>query len=109
MATVATTVIERRGEIRRAAVIDGAPAHAVLRPGVPVILINITSRAALLESECRLRPGARTEMQLGTGRARISVRGQVARCYVSALAPLTYRGVLMFETAVNLADCGWDG
>ena len=42
----------------------------LLRPGQPVTLINICSRAALVESGARLRPGAQTEMQLaGAGRA----------------------------------------
>ena len=45
--------------------------RAVLRPGQPVTLLNISSRAALVESAARLRPGAHTEMQLaGRRRAR---------------------------------------
>jgi hypothetical protein len=74
----------------------------VLRPGQPVILINICSRAALVESATRLRPGAHTEVQLvGSGR-RESVKGRLDRCYVAALAPLRYRGVLLFDECVDL-------
>jgi hypothetical protein len=104
MAPVALDLIERRRERRRA---GGGPrwrVHAVLRPGQPVTLLNISSRAALVESGARLRPGAHTELQLAAPGARASVRGRLERCHVAALAPLRYRGVLMFEQVVDVGD-----
>jgi hypothetical protein len=73
-----------------------------LRPGQPITLINICSRAALVESAARLRPGAHTEMQLTRAGKRESVRGRLDRCYVSALEPLRYRGVLMFDECLDI-------
>jgi hypothetical protein len=71
--------------------------EAVLRPGQKVLLVNINSRAALVESHARLRPGANTELHLVMRDGRASIRGRLDRCYVSALDPLRYRGVLVFE------------
>ena len=104
MAPVGLDLIERRREHRRA---GGGPrwrVHAVLRPGQHVTLVNISSRAALVESGARLRPGAHTELQLAAAGARASVRGRLDRCHVAGLAPLRYRGVLMFEHVVDVGD-----
>ena len=68
------------------------------------MLLNINSRAALVESEARLRPGAVTELQLARKDGRTSVRGRLDRCYVSALEPLRYRGLLVFEQRLELED-----
>jgi hypothetical protein len=102
MATVALEASERRGERRLQ---GGGPrfgAGAVLRPGQPVVLVNISSQAALVESATRLRPGAYTELQLCGGGARASVRARVERCHVVRLDPLRYHGVVVFEERVDL-------
>lgn len=104
MAPVAIALIERRREHRTS---GGGPRwrpHAVLRPGQPVTLLNISSRAALVESAARLRPGARTEVQLAGCDARASVGGRLDRCYVAALEPIRYRGVLVFDQRVDIGD-----
>ena len=104
MASVAIGLVERRGEPR----LDGGgsrwSARAVLRPGQPVTLINICSRAALVESATRLRPGAQTEMQLAETGGRASVKGRLDRCYVTALEPIRYRGVLIFERRMDIGE-----
>jgi hypothetical protein len=67
--------------------------------------LNIRTRAALVESAARLRPGAHTELQLRTaGQRRVSVRARLDRCHVAALAPLRYRGVLVFDERLILDD-----
>lgn len=102
MATLALEVAERRAERRRP---GGGPrfgADAVLRPGQAVVLVNISSRAALIESATRLRPGSLTELQLCGDGARASVRGRVERCHVVGLDPLRYHGVVVFEDRVDL-------
>jgi hypothetical protein len=76
----------------------------VIRPGQAVTIINICSRAALVESGARLRPGAQTEMQLAGGGVRVSVKGRLDRCYVAALEPIRYRGVLIFEQHVAVGE-----
>lgn len=104
MASVAVDLSERRGECRRAGSGPRWQTGAIIRPGQPVTVINICNRAALLESPARLRPGAQTEMQLSGPGTRTSIRGRLDRCYVAALDPLRYQGVLMFEQAVEIGN-----
>jgi hypothetical protein len=72
------------------------PALALLRPGLDVFIINVSSGGALLDSQARLSPGARAELQL-LGERRRLVRGTIDRCEVVCLAPLRYRGAMVFE------------
>ena len=112
---------DRRAEQRLAAERLRWRANAVLRPGQPVVLLNINSRAALVESGARLRPGAHTELQLlggpstqssahadsaslRAGGDRTTIRGHLDRCHVAALEPLRYRGVLIFDNRLALDD-----
>ncbi len=88
---------DRRSERRQSASGVRCAREAVLRPGQTVVLVNISSRAALVESNARLRPGAHTELQVAMPDGRARIRGQLDRCHVSALDPLRYRGVLLFE------------
>jgi hypothetical protein len=103
---VATLAVlqERRAEHRRTARGVRCAEDAVLRPGQPVVVLNINSRAALVESEVRLRPGALTELQVVIGGTRTGIRGRLDRCHVAALEPLRYRGLLVFEDRFELAD-----
>lgn len=102
MATVGI-VADRRAEPRRSAADANCKRDALLRPGQPVLLLNINTRAALVESDARLRPGVATELQLSIGDGRTSVRGRLDRCYVAGLAPLRYRGLLVFDHRFALA------
>lgn len=104
MAPVSVDVIERRREHRHSGGGSCWCAEAVLRPGQPVTLLNISSRAALVESAARLRPGAQTELQLARAGRRTGVRGRLDRCHVASLEPIRYRGVLIFDERVEIAD-----
>jgi hypothetical protein len=73
----------------------------MLRPGQPIALINISSRGALIESAHRLRPGARTELQLAGEGLRESVKGCLDRCFVIAIDPMRYRGVVLFDQRID--------
>jgi hypothetical protein len=97
-----TSIHERRREPRHTGGGSRFGIRAVLRPGQPVTLVNITTHAALVESESRLRPGAQTEMQLAGTHSRASVKGRLDRCYVVALEPIRYRGLVMFEQVIDL-------
>jgi len=102
MAALALPTTERRREPRLA---GGGPrfdAGAVLRPGHSVVLVNISRRAALVESGTRLRPGAHTELQLCGAGTRASVRGRVERCQVVHLEPLRFHGVVVFDDSVEV-------
>ena len=95
---------ERRSESRRSARSVRCMPNAVLRPGQTVFVVNINSRAALVESDARLRPGALTELQLAMRGQRTSIKGQLDRCHVSGLEPLRYRGVLVFEERLEFEE-----
>jgi hypothetical protein len=103
MASIAVG-LERRQEHRREGSSARWHSRAVLRPGQHVTIINITSRAALVESDARLRPGALTELQLASAGTRACVKGRLDRCCVTALDPLRYRGVVMFEGVLDIDD-----
>ena len=104
MAPIAIDLIERRRECRCPGGGSRWRSHAVLRPGMPVTLLNISSRAALVESAARLRPGAHTEVQLAGSQARTSIAGRLDRCYVAALEPIRYRGLLVFDQRIDLGE-----
>jgi hypothetical protein len=96
MAAVAT-LIERRRDPRVAAEGTAWRPDAVLRPGQRVVLLNISNCGALVESRTRLRPGARTELQLAGAATRRTIRGRLERCHVAGLEPIRYRGVVVFD------------
>jgi hypothetical protein len=102
MAAVEIKPTERRRECRYSGGGTRWRPQAILRPGQPVILLNISSQSALVESASRLRPGARTEMQLAGSDTRVSVAARVDRCYVAALEPMRYRGVVLFDERVDI-------
>ena len=109
MAALTSQWSDRRNERRVAAERLRWHPDAVLRPGQPVVLLNINSRAALVESSARLRPGAHTELHLFGGRDRTTIRGHLDRCHVAVLEPLRYRGVLIFDHQLALEDEGSGG
>ena len=76
---------------------------ALLRPGLPVRLVNISERGALVEARDRMRPGARTELQLAGPGTRQSMPGRVDRCHIAGLDPLCYRGAVLFDDRLDLA------
>lgn len=73
---------------------------ALLRPGREVQLINVSAGGALVASDCRLLPGARTELQL-SGCPRVLVPGRVERCRITSLEPLRYEGAIVFDRALE--------
>ena len=104
MAPVAIDLVDRRRECRCPGGGARWRSHALLRPGQPVTLLNISSRAALMESAARLRPGAHTEVQLAGAQARTCIAGRLDRCHVVALEPIRYRGVLLFDQRVDVGE-----
>lgn len=106
MASVERDGTGRRHERRQACrIAGGGPrygAGAVLRPGQAVVLVNISSRAALVESGSCLRPGLHTELQMCGTEARTRVRGRIDRCQIVRLDPLRYHGVIVFDESVDV-------
>jgi PilZ domain len=90
-------IVERRVDPR-----IGRPAiaemRAMLRPGVPVVLHNISASGVLIEAARPLKPGSRVHVQLVNGSRRFGLSARVVRCAVSSLDQgVQYRGALKFD------------
>ena len=92
---------ERREEPRR-------PAPGVrgrVRLGHNLVIVDVSSRGALVEGRSPLRPGSRVEVQLETDARRDLIAARVTRCGVVAIDPeagVTYRAALAFTES-----CEW--
>ena len=89
---------ERRRASRMSASQFGIGRLGVVRPGVDVLVLEISSRAALVESSAAIRPGARTELMVqdATGTRR-PLAASTLRSWVTRLEPLRFRAVLEFD------------
>jgi hypothetical protein len=76
------------------------PRAALLRPGLDVLLLDVSRGGALIESSNPINPGTRTELQL-LGSSRRGVRGRIDRCVVAALDPIRYRGAIVFDEQLD--------
>ena len=94
-----TVASERRGERRQPSEHTGWKPEAVLRPGLLVRILNMSSRGVLVQSPGRLRPGRTVELQLAEldGDRRPVVAGRVGRCRVVHLDPLLFHAVVVFD------------
>ena len=94
-----------RAELASAAFADVAITSAITLTAAPApegaFTLADVAGVALVESAAWLRPGARTELQVAVDGGRTSVRARLDRCYVAALEPLRYRGVLIFDVPLN--------
>lgn len=89
---------DRRGAARAPAAHFGFATPAVLRPGLTVAIVELSTGGALVESAAPVRPGATTELGLeGVDGRRRAVSARVIRCWVAALEPLRYRSAVRFE------------
>ena len=101
MARGLTVGTDRRSASRVAPDCTMWPETALLRPGLDVVIINLSTGGALVESFGRLKPGARTELQL-LGRLRCVVGGCIARCRVIGLDPKRYEAAITFDERFEL-------
>ena len=92
---------------RRLAARSAAPEHDVafarVRPGHVVVVLNISSVGALLETGRRLLPGTVIELQVERRDARLSLRARVVRCVVTVVGAqgLYYRAGVRFECPLS--------
>ena len=93
--------MERRREER---LLNGAGriARATLRPGCPVMVVDVSAGGALIEAGRPLRPGARVHLHLATQEHALTIPALVLRCSVWSIgqgigAGVLYRGALQFE------------
>ena len=70
-----------------------------LRPGRGARIVDVSPGGALVETDWRLFPGTRVELQLGEPVALYRVKGRIVRCHVALLSRdrIRYRGALAFE------------
>jgi hypothetical protein len=94
--------VERRRTRRHTAVQSHGVVGARVRPGHDAELIDVSRGGVLIETTCRLLPGAPVDLQLSTLDARAIVRGRVLRCSVAQLCAdrIRYRGAIVFSTAL---------
>jgi hypothetical protein len=90
---------ERRASPRVSALTLAGMERARLRPGRTAHIIDLSSGGALIETDWRLLPGVRVEMQVGEPIPLFQVTGRIVRCHVALLdrERIRYRGALMFE------------
>jgi hypothetical protein len=77
-----------------------------LRPGRTALVIDLSAGGALIETDWRLLPGMRVELQLGDPKTRFTVAARILRCHVALLdrERIRYRGALAFEHRLPLAE-----
>ena len=94
--------LERRHTRRLTTVQSHGVVGARVRPGHDAELIDVSRGGVLIETTCRLLPGATVDVQLSTLDGRAIVRGRVLRCSVTHLCAdrIRYRGAIAFSTAV---------
>jgi PilZ domain len=81
-------------------------AHGKLRPGRPAQIVDVSAGGALIETEWRLLPGTRVELQLGEPVALYHVKARILRCHVARLdrERIRYRGALVFEERLPFGE-----
>ena len=78
------------------------PPAARLRPGPPVVVVNLSRNGALVEGHLRPRAGSTCAFEFSSPHGTVSTGARVVRCFVSRLeaASVRYRAALVFETLV---------
>ena len=93
------TLSERRAHERTEGQV-GHIARATLRPGHPILVVNISRGGALVEGSRPLRPGTRVMLQVATSSGALGLSALVLRCGVQRLSVeegVLYRGALKFD------------
>jgi hypothetical protein len=94
---------DRRAWPRMSTVTRAEMAIGRLRPGRAAQIVDVSSGGALIETDWRLLPGTRVELQVGAPVALYRVRGWVLRCQVARLdrERIRYRGAVAFEEQLS--------
>lgn len=97
---------ERRASARVLALTMEGMERARLRPGRTAHIVDLSSGGALIETDWRLLPGTRVEMQVGDPVPLFRVAGRILRCHVALLdrERIRYRGALMFEKQLPFGE-----
>jgi hypothetical protein len=97
---------ERRATSRVSPRGGSVMSHARLRPGRTADVVDLSAGGALIETEWRLLPGARVELQFGQPASQLNVTGRILRCHVALLGRdrVRYRGALAFERRLSFGE-----
>ena len=95
--------MERRRATRRTVAADEPLAHAKLRTGGQLVVLDASTWGALVETTERLLPGRHLDVHIVTPGGRTLVRIRMARAYVWRLEvdAIYYRGALAFEQPID--------
>ena len=106
-----TIARERRASCRVPALTMAGMERARVRPGRTAHVVDLSAGGALIETDWRLLPGMRVEMQLGEPAPLFRVAGRVLRCHVSVLGRerIRYRCALMFEEGLSFGEAPTHG
>ena len=77
-------------------------ARGLIRPGQAVTVNEHRADAVLVKSPTRLRPGTRTDLHLIDQR-RI-LRGEIDRCRITDLDPLSFEAIFIFHQSVEMPE-----
>jgi hypothetical protein len=74
-----------------------------LRAGRPAEIVDVSAGGALIETEWRLLPGARVDLQMGEPVPLYRVKARILRCHVTRVDSerICYRGALLFEEQLS--------
>ena len=102
---MAQALTERRATPRIWPAVSTGLTRARLRAGKTAHIINLSANGALIETEWRLCPGSRVELQVGDAAVPLTIRARILRCHVSVVRRdrVRYRGALKFETPIPLS------
>ena len=100
---------DRRRAKRRILAAEEPLAHAKLRTGGQLVVLDASNWGALTETTERLLPGRQLDVHLMTHGGRVLVRGRVVRTYVCRLLPdvIYYRAALAFEQPIDAKAAGY--
>lgn len=104
---MADAVVAERRSSRRVSALDSSEmGQARLRPGRTARVIDLSSGGALIETDWRLLPGTRVELQLGCPVPKFCVTGRILRCHVALLdrGRIRYQGALAFEQPLPIGE-----
>src|SRR5262245_42531590 len=101
--------MERRRSTRRVVSADEPLAHARLRTGGQLQVVEASSWGALTQTTERLLPGRQFDVHIVSAEGRTLVRCRVARAFVVKVEPdaVHYRVALSFERAVDVRVDGY--
>jgi hypothetical protein len=84
------------------------PPAARIRPGMLVVLVDLSGTGALFESAFRFRTGHRCELQIGALADHAAVAARVTRCFVARVEPsmIRYRTAVEFDRRIPMSPRG---